>query len=188
MRTTKKHLLIRKLAPLGLVFTILSSPIALADDTEASCKAAYELSKKGDTKAALEEARWCVEGLEQTLQKAQKELLAPNIDGWTRNSLSSNKALGMTITEASYQKGKETISLTMTGGGNSLASAFTQMGMMQGTGNRVRLGAYKGTLIPGETLMITLGEGRMITLTPQSASDESLTSFAKALPLSDLAK
>ncbi len=188
MFSIKKHPIIRTIAPFGLVLGMISSPAVLADETQASCKAAYELAQKGDTKAALEEARWCVEGLEQSLQKAQKELLAPNIDGWKRSDLSSNKALGMTITEATYKKGQETISLTMTGGGNSLASAFTQMGMMQAAGNRVRLGAYKGTLIPGETLVITLGEGRMITLTPQSASDESLTQFAKALPLSELAQ
>jgi len=174
-------------APLFLSLN-LASPMVLSEDTEESCKAAYDLLKDGDVKAALEEARWCVEGLEQMQQKAQKELLAANIDGWKRESLSSNKALGMTVTEARYSKGSESIELNITGGGNNFAgAAFAQMGMMQ-AGSRVRLGAYKGTLISGETLMIPLGEGRFITLTPSSASDDSLKSFAKALPLSELAK
>lgn len=170
-----------------LILTSVISLNTFADtDTEQSCKDINGLINKGDLKGALEEARWCVDGLEQMQQQAEKELFSKSIDGWVRGEISSNKALGITVSETLYKKGNNSIQVSLTSGGGGLVSAFAQMGMMQ-AGSRVRLGHHKGTLIPDEGLIVNLGEGRILNIGGVPASNDMLKSFAKKLPLDELA-
>lgn len=171
-----------------LLSLALASPLAMAkvnEETQAACDAAAELSKGDDLKAAVEEARWCLEGLEQTLQGMDADMFAKEIDGWTRGEVQSNKAMGMSMTETTYTKEGSVIRVSLNSGTGALGAVMAQMGMMQGV-KRVRLGRYKGTITGEGELTVSFDGGRMLSLQGEGVDTDTLVGFAKALPLNEL--
>ncbi|OMH32184.1 hypothetical protein [Motiliproteus sp. MSK22-1] len=155
------------------------------DNTVEYCESAAELAKQGQNKEALEEARWCVEGLEQELQALEKELFSKTIGDWKRGEVRQNKGMGMFITETSYTRDNMKIDMTLTGGSGAMAAAMAQIGMMQG-GKRVRLGKHRGVMTPKGELSVKLNDGRMLMFKSRNAGADELQAFAKQFPVADL--
>lgn len=176
-----------KMLPLALAVTLLSPNLfaSVDKDTQAACEAAAELAKGDDLKAAAEEARWCLEGIEQTLQSMDADLFTKEINGWNRGEVTTNKAMGMTLTETSYTKEGSHIQVSLNTGTGAIGNVMAQMGMMQGV-KRVRLGKHKGIFTSENELAISFDGGRLLTLQGDGVDTETLTEFAKALPLDKL--
>ena len=158
-------------------------------DPAAYCKQAAKLYQENDIAGAVEEAKWCLESLEQIQQSQTGDHFKAEIAGWKRGEISKNKAMGMSIIETEYSKGDKSIQVSYNSGMGGMGAMFSQMGMAGG-GKKVRLGRYTG-LITEEGgnneiligLKITQG---MINLSSDSASMDELIGFAKAFPVKDI--
>ena len=163
----------------------LSFAVQADENTVEYCQSAAELAKQGQNKEALEEARWCVEGLEQEIQAQEKELFSKTIGDWKRGEVRQNKGMGMFVTETSYTRDNMKIDMTLTGGTGAMAAAMAQIGMMQG-GKRIRLGKHRGVMTPKGELSVKLNDGRMLMFKSRNASADELQAFAKQFPIAGL--
>ena len=175
----------------ALMLCALSSTAIAAEDPAASCKKAASLYESGDLSGAVEEAKWCLEGLEQRQQAQKAEQFAPELAGWKRGELNQQKGMGFSTIDAQYSRDGKTIDVSYTGGGGGgMASMLSQMGMAVAGTKKIRLGHYTGLVIEDSAqnqiliaLKMTPG---MITLTSSSATLEEMTEFAGALPVADI--
>jgi len=162
------------------------------EDPKDSCGGILKLYEQGDVNAALEEAGWCVEALEQAQMSMQREVFPAEIAGWKRQSLDQNKALGMAMTEAAYNKDEQSITVSLMGGaGGGFLGSLAQLGMMAG-GTRMRLGDYTGVAMTesggGGTVTVSLENGGTLSFQSSRAGSHSLKEFATAFPIGALDK
>ena len=162
------------------------------EDPKDSCDGIVELYNDGDVDAALEEARWCVEALEQVKQAHEGELFAGEIGGWKRQSIEQNKAMGVALTEASYGKDNKTIKVTLMGSASGSDMGFlgglAQIGMMS-AGNKVRVGKYAGVATSEggtDTVMVKLNSGRSLSFASSDAGMNAVLGFAKTFPVAEV--
>jgi hypothetical protein len=189
--TMRKHLL------LASAFAISTTAFAIESETpESSCSGVMKLVEKGDYKAALTEARFCVEVLEQKMQGAVTAHFSESVAGWTRNDLREESVLGMSNITAEYSKGDATLTVSLIGGqgsggafGGALGS-IAQMGMMQ-SGKRVRIQGLPATIDPQGKVTIQLNDGAFISVSSpqyqqQDTALEALEPFLDAFPFSKI--
>lgn len=173
------------------VFSSLSFTLYAEEGPEQYCNSAIKLYNEGDIEGALEEARWCVESLEQLAQAQQKELFSTDIDGWKRGKVNQQKTMGISIIETTYTKEGKSIDVNLTGGaagGMGALAMFSQLGMAQ-AGNKVRI--QRHTAIVNETdnkteVMIGLKQGGMLNFSSRNADRDTVIAFAKVFPINDL--
>jgi hypothetical protein len=171
-----------------LVLCAFSSGAIAADNPTASCKKAASLYESGDLAGAVEEARWCLEGLEQRQQEQKAEQFAPELAGWKRGELNQQKSMGFSTIDAQYSRDGKTIDVSYTGGGGGgMASMISQMGLTAGGAKKIRLGHYTGLVVedgPQRQILIGLKTTPgMITLSSNDATLDEMTEFAGALPV-----
>ena len=176
---------------LSLTFAGLSFAVHAEEGPEQYCNSAIELYKEGDIDGALEEARWCVESLEQLAQAKQTELFSAEIDGWVRGKVNQQKAMGISTIDATYRKDDKSIQVELTGGAAGSMGAFaalSQLGMGQ-AGNKVRIQRYTAVMSESEhdiDLMIGLKQGGMLNFSSSTAGRDAVIAFAKAFPIKEL--
>jgi hypothetical protein len=163
--------------------------VAVEGDPAAYCKQAAELYEANDIAGAVEEAKWCLESLEQIEQSRKSEKFSKDIAGWKRGEVNQQKAMGFSIIETQYTKDDKTIDVTYNSGNTGMATMFSQMGMAGG-GKKMRLGRYTGLVMEeGESNEILIGlkvTPGMITLSTNDASLDELSAFAKVFPLKEI--
>lgn len=162
-----------------------------AQDTPSeSCQAAAELASKGDIDGAIEEASWCLEGLQQIKQEQNSAVFPDEINGFTGGELESNSAMGMQVISRDYSKSDQTISVTLTGGsgqGMGGLAAIAQMGMMGGKKIRVQ----RRTVVDNSdgddiSFMVSLNSGSMLMFESSDLNHDTVLEFVKAFPIADL--
>ncbi|MES9941863.1 MAG: hypothetical protein ABW104_05780 [Candidatus Thiodiazotropha sp. 6PLUC2] len=169
----------------------LTAPVsAMAEgDPAAYCSQAAKLYQENDIQGAVEEAKWCLESLEQIQQSQKGDRFAKQVAGWTRGELSKQKAMGMSMIETEYTKGQKYIKVSYNSGVGGMGAMFSQMGLAGG-GKKIRLGQYTGLVLEeGRNNEIMIGlkmtQG-MVNLSSDTASLDELTAFAKAFPVKDI--
>ena len=122
------------------IAVFLSSPALSQDDPGEACRQAAEYFENGDLEGALDEARWCVESLEQIRQQQTLALFPDEVGGFEGGELSSQNTMGMTIMNRTYVKESDVIEVTLTGGGAAAAgmAALMQFGA-SGQGKKMRV-------------------------------------------------
>jgi hypothetical protein len=163
---------------------------AAESDPATYCKQAAELYEAGDVSAAIEEAKWCLESLEQIAQNQKSDVFPLDLAGWKRGEVSQQKAMGISNIEVAYSRDGKEIPINYTGGGGGgMAAMFSQMGMA-GAGRKIRLGRYTGMVMEqGQRNEIMIGlkmTPGMLSLESDSASIDELIEFAQALPVADI--
>jgi hypothetical protein len=163
-----------------------------AEEAATACTEAARLIGEDDLVGALDEARWCVESLQQLRQQATLTVFPDSVDGFAGGELDNQSAMGMTIIERSYSKDGGNVSVSLTTGvaGGGLA-ALAQLGMgMGGGGKKIRV--QKRTVIDmseanGESqYMVQLKSGGMLTISSSDLDAEQLLTFVKAFPIEKL--
>ena len=152
---------------------------------------AAELAAEGDIDGAIEEASWCLEGLQQIKQEQSSAVFPDEINGFTGGKLDSNSAMGTQVISRDYTKGGNTISVTLTGGsgkGMGGLAALAQMGMMGG-GKKIRV--QRRTVMDnsdGEevSFMASLNSGAMLAFESYDTDNASVLEFIKAFPIAEL--
>ncbi|PVV08479.1 MAG: hypothetical protein B6D72_16420 [gamma proteobacterium symbiont of Ctena orbiculata] len=176
-----------------LLFLTLSSlaafPLSAEDEGDPAtyCKQAAELYEEDDIAGAVEEAKWCLESLEQIQQARKTDKFKKEIAGWKRGEVKQQKTMGFSIIETKYTKDGKTIEVSYNSG--SMAAMFSQMGVAGG-GKKIRLGRYSGMVMEQGTrneiligLKMTPG---MLTLSSNNASLKELKAFAKKFPVKEI--
>ncbi len=179
-----------------LVSTLLlvSSQTVLAqtaEDAATACTEAARLIGEDDLTGALDEAKWCVESLQQLRQQATLTVFPDSIDGYAGGEVDNQSAMGMTIIERTYSKDSSTISVSLTTGvaGGGLA-ALAQLGMgMSGTGKKIRV--QKRTVLDmsdtsESQYMVQLKSGGMLTMSSSDLNAEQLLPFVREFPIAEL--
>lgn len=169
--------------------SLLAGAPALAEDNAVEgCENAIAAWEDGDTALALEEARWCVEGLEQVKQADVAGQFRDEVMGMQGGPVDSNRAMGMMVIERSYAAdGKRIdVSLTRSGGATDPMAglgALASMGMM-GAGRKVRIAGHTGTFISdgGDVqLMVTpRAGGGFLNFESEDLSEDEVEAFAEA--------
>ncbi|MEJ2611564.1 MAG: hypothetical protein P8179_16140 [Candidatus Thiodiazotropha sp.] len=173
----------------GLALAAFSLSVTAEDgDPAAYCKQAAKLYEESDIAGAVEEARWCLDSLEQIQQSRKSAKFAQQVAGWERGEISQQKAMGFAVIETEYSRGDKVIEVSYSSGGG-MGAMFSQMGMAAG-GKKLRLGGYTGLITEeGSQNEIMIGLKRssgMLNLSTSSASMEELSAFAKAFPVKDI--
>jgi hypothetical protein len=163
--------------------------LAQGNPTE-GCANAIDAYKDGDVELALEEVRWCLEGLEQIKQSSIATSFKDSFLGYTGGKMENNRNMGMVIINRSYSKDETSIKVTLTqssgvGATNPLSAlgAITKIGMF-GSGPTVRLHGHTGVQVStgrSASLMVTPrgGEG-MVNFESRDVDMDEVTAFAKA--------
>lgn len=167
-----------------------SSVILANEDPKVAFQTASELYEEGDIDGAIEEAEWGIELLRQVKRGATATHFLDEVYGYTGSTLETNSAMGMTIMERAYSKAGNTIRVTLTGGGSSMAGlgALASMGMMGG-GEKVRIQRRTGTAMSegsNQTIMFALKEAGMLNFESSSVSMDELKAFAADFPIAAL--
>ncbi|MCU7921136.1 MAG: hypothetical protein KZQ88_00360 [Candidatus Thiodiazotropha sp. (ex Dulcina madagascariensis)] len=176
------------IAVLGLL--VLPLQAAAEGDPATYCKQAAELYAADDIPGAVEEAKWCLESLEQIQQARKSEGFPKQVAGWKQGEISQHKAMGLSNIEAQYTMTDKTIKVSYTSGGGGMAAMFSQMGLATGGGKKIRIGRYTGMVMEKGSrkeivisLKMTPG---MINLSSSNATLDELSAFAKAFPVKDI--
>lgn len=163
-----------------------------AEDAAAACTEAARLIGEDDLVGALDEAKWCVESLQQLRQQATLTLFPDDVEGYIGGEIDNQSAMGMTIIERSYAKDGSEVSVSLTTGmaGGGLA-ALAQLGMGMGGGAGKKLRVQKRTVLDmsdgGEAqYMVQLKNGGMLNITSMDVDAESLIPFLRAFPIAEL--
>ncbi|MCU7918085.1 MAG: hypothetical protein KZQ99_10310 [Candidatus Thiodiazotropha sp. (ex Dulcina madagascariensis)] len=173
-----------------LTLVALSLQAAEEGDPATYCKQAAKLYEADDIAGAVEEAKWCLESLEQIQQARKSDRFAKQVAGWKRGEISQQKAMGLSNIETQYTKEGKIIKVSYTSGGGGMAAMFSQMGLAAGGGKKIRIGRYTGMVMEKGSrkeivisLKMTPG---MINLSSSNASLDELSAFAKVFPVADI--
>ena len=160
-----------------------------AEDPTEGCTNAIEAFEADDIDLALEEARWCVEGLEQQKQAQAAGHFKDEVMGYTGEQISENKGMGVMVIERTYQQGDNKIRVTLTQGGGAAAAglgAVANLGNMFGTGKRTRiLGHTVNDMSDGNrtNMMVSPRQGQgqgFLGFESRDVNPEDMKSFIKA--------
>ncbi|MCG8486217.1 MAG: hypothetical protein AB2551_02290 [Candidatus Thiodiazotropha sp.] len=158
-------------------------------DPATYCKQAAKLYQENDIPGAVEEAKWCLESLEQIQQSQKGDRFAKQVAGWQRGEVSKQKAMGMSMIETEYSKGNKYIKVSYNSGVSGMGAMFSQMGLAGG-GKKIRLGRYTGLVLDegrnNEILVNLKMTQGMVNLSSDTASMAELQAFAKAFPIKDI--
>jgi len=128
---------------LGCLCVVSSQVVAQsADEAATACTEAARLIDEEDFASALDEAKWCVESLQQIKQQAMLTVFPDSVDGFDGGDLDNQSAMGMTILERTYTNGDGDVSVSLTtgvAGGGLAALAQLGMGLGAGTGKKMRI-------------------------------------------------
>lgn len=162
---------------------IASSAYASVPAPVAACQDAID-NFEDNPEQALDDARWCVEQLEQLQQDKQAEQFRDEVAGYTRGSVDQQKMMGMTSIIATYTGDGKAIKVTRMGaadGANPL-SALANLAQYGG-GRKIRIDGNTGSLMDQNgkvTLTLTLKEGGTMMFESSNAAASDVQAFATA--------
>lgn len=180
---------------------VLSTTLALGtsqavaqtkEDAAAACTEAANYIVEDDLAAALDEAKWCVENLQQLKQKAMLTIFPDTVGAFAGGEMSNQSAMGMTMLEKDYSSADAVVSVSLTTGvaGGGLA-ALAQLGMgLNGSGGK-KLRIQKRTVLDlGDSTqgqyMVQLKSGATLAISSDELNAEQLLPFVKAFPIAEL--
>jgi len=181
---------------IGTVAIMLSGTQAMAQSAEeaaTACQEAARLIAEDDLVGALDEAKWCVESLQQLRQQATLTVFPDAVAGFEGGEIDNQSAMGMTIIERRYSSDGNDVSVSLTtgvAGGGLAALAQLGMGMSAGSGKKIRV--QKRTVLDmsdggGEAqFMVQLKSGGMLTISSSDMSSDELLPFVKEFPIAEL--
>lgn len=161
-----------------------------------NCKQIDALVKDGNFPEAKEKTALCLEGIEQRLTNEVSNYFHEEIGDWTRTSLENNQAMGFSNISARYEKGSDTVNISLTGssGGNSglggLLGGLAMSGVMGG-GQQVTVGGIPSTISPEGDLMVPLEDGSVLMFESSdfNSADEAIEGMGDLIndfPVADI--
>ena len=177
-----------------VAFVLLSASMSVfaqsAEDATEACNDAARLIAENDIDGALEEARWCVESLQQMKQQQTLAVMPDEVEGFVGGDVDENTIMGMTMIERTYTR-DDTIKVSMSSGAASGALAgLAQMALGMGGGKKMRI--QKRTVVDmseaegNASFVVQLKSGGMLTIGSDELSSEAVLPFIKAFPILEI--
>ena len=162
-----------------------------------NCAQIEGLRKGGDLSGARDKANLCLQGLEQQLQSDVGKNFPADVAGWKRTGLDQGEALGFTNISATYKKGEQTATVSLTGGATGggalggLLGGIARMGAQ--AGQQVRIGGLPGSVQTDGSINVTLENGSILSFASPSFHDQAsalagLGDLVNAFPVADINK
>lgn len=180
---------------IGVVLLVGCASGHAQDNPADACEEAARLMREdNDLAGALDEAKWCVEGLQQLKEQQALSVFPDKVGEFVGGETSQQKTFGIAMIERSYSHDGKTIKLSLTGGGAAgsglaaLAQLGTQLGVQAGTKMRVQ----RRTVIDmsdeeGDALfMVQLKSGGMLNVTSETATPQLVLEFLNEFPIVEL--
>lgn len=175
-----------------LVVSVSHVVAQTTEDAAAACTEAASLIADDDIAGALDEAKWCVESLQQLKQQAMLTIFPDTVLGYTGGDIDNQSAMGMSILEREYLGADGTVSVSLTtgvAGGGLAALAQLGMGLTSGGGKKLRI--QKRTVMDlGDSTagqyMVQLKSGATLAISSDELNAEQLLPFVKAFPIAKL--
>ena len=163
-----------------------------AESSAEACEEAARMIRDDDLDAAVEEAKWCLESLQQLRSDRTFALFPDELEGYVGGELDTQGAMGMTMMNRSYRGDAGTIEVSLTTGaaGSGLA-ALAQMGMTLGGGGR-KLRVQRRTVVDmsesegSASYMVELRSGGMLSVTSPGVPADEVLEFVRAFPIEAL--
>jgi hypothetical protein len=186
------------------IVSLVFASAASAEDLTTLIKNVTEASEQGHYARALEELSWVQKKLETEHSKKIQSLFPDSLGDFTSSGEAiSNSVMGMTTIERGYQKGNQTLNVSLisaaTGGGNQALgglAAFGAMAAMMGANQpgaeSFRIDGRTTNFMPDATnnsaeLTVVLDGGSSLKFELSGDSNkEALTTAAKAFAIGDL--
>lgn len=170
---------------------------AHAEDLKALLEKTNKLVQEKNYPGAINELNWAQKEIEKLHQQRLVEILPKEVQGFTGNDPEIQTALGFTTLEREYQKGEQSITMSISGGagGDGLGglAGLAKMGMMMGGTqqgvDKIRIGSLTASLDTTGTpeLTVFLDSGSILQLRSSEGVDsDTLKKFAEGLKLTDL--
>jgi len=163
-----------------------------AEEASAACLEAARMIEEKDYVGALDEAKWCVESLEQMKRERTLTVFPDEVDGFAGGELQNESAMGMSMIEREYSRDGGTIKVALTSGvaGGGLA-ALAQLGMGMGGGKKIRI--QKRTVIDmseasgdAQYLVQLKSSKGMLMISSDDLSPDDVLAFVRAFPIKEL--
>ena len=179
---------------LPAIVAISLSPLTAyaAEDPATTCREAAELYSQQDIDGALEEARWCLEALEQIKQGQISDSFPDEVAGFKGGEVRRQAAMGFTMIDRDYIKGGQMITVSLNNGGNGAGlggmAAMAQMGMM-GAGKKIRV-QWRTVMDLSEgnriEFIAMLKSGGMLRFESSNVDHADTLAFIKQFPIAEL--
>lgn len=183
-----------RLLPALLVFVSLSAfaQLEVGSGLLDNCSQIDSLNEAGKFAEAKEKAQLCLQGIEQELSGEISSYFREEIGDWTRTSLEKNQAMGLSNITATYEKGSDTVNVSLTGsaGGGSGLGGLIGLAQMGG-GQQVTVAGIASSLNSDGTLMVPLEKGSLLTFeSPDfNTADEAIAGMGDLIndfPVADI--
>ena len=166
-------------------------------DASMACRDAATMAESNDVDGAIEEARWCLEVLEQHRRDASLAVFPDSQGDWIGGDLDNQSALGMTLLSRTYAKGDQSIEVSVTtgpaGGGLAvLAQLGASLGASLGSGEGSKFRVQRRTVVDlsGDdemvNYMVELRSGGVMTIQSSNTSTSDVRAFVEAFPVADI--
>lgn len=179
---------------IGAVLTV-GSPVSATETAETitACEDAGKLLAENDIDGALEEAKWCLEGIEQLKQNQTLAVFPDEVMDFIGGEIDKQEALGIKMIERDYVKDNESIKVSLAGGGAASAglAALAGLGLNLGDGAKKKIRVQRLTLLDmsdggSAQYMVKLKSGLMLTISSDNVDAEKTLEFVRAFPLAEL--
>jgi len=184
---------ISSLACLAAFFLFPVFPVAAQDSPVEACEEAVRILRSdGDINEALEEARWCVEGLEALKQETVLDFFPDEVGSWVAGKVSNSKILGMTMIEREYSQDGQSLNVSLANGGGGMGlMSLAQMGMQLGGEVLRKFRVDRRTVLDISDadevqFLIQLRSGGIINITSQNVDADTVKAFVTEFPVGEL--
>lgn len=185
------------LVQLVLGFVLLTgSTYSMAQDNPAdACEEAARLMREdNDLAGALDEAKWCVEALQQLKEDQALAVFPDEVGEFTGGETNQQKTFGIAMIERTYSHAGKTIKLSLTAGGvaGSGLAALAQLGAELGVQAGTKMRVQRRTVIDmsdeeGDAVfMVQLRSGGLLNVTSATATPQAVLEFLNEFPIAEL--
>lgn len=162
-------------------------------DAVIACRDAADLAEADNIDAAVEEARWCLEVLEQIHSNAALASFPDSVGDWVGQEPEDQSALGMSIMSRTYINDDQSLKVSVTTGpaGSGLA-ALAQLGASLGAGNSQKFRVQRRSVLDmsdqngSVAFLVQLRSGGAMNVESTDTDAADVRSFLKAFPVADL--
>jgi len=184
-----------------LGFSGTSHANAVDEAADACVEAARLIREDDDLDAAIEEANWCLTGLNQLKEEIKLSLLPDELDGFVGGEIENENVLGIANIKRVYTRDGDSLTVTLTTTGNAgAAGALAGLGELgklfgalegAGAGGGKKIRIQRRTVIVSDeggqgSLRATLKSGGTLTVESQDLDSDELTDFLREFPLAEL--
>ena len=186
---------------LSVGFTNIAHANAVDEAADACKEAARLITEEDDLEGAIEEANWCLTGLNQLKEEIKLSLLPDELDGFVGGDIETENVMGMNNVTRVYTRDGDTLTVTLLTSGGAVGGALAGLGelgklfgALEGAGAAA---GGKKVRIQRRTVIVTddggtgaatvqLKSGGTLQVESQDLDSDEITDFLREFPIADL--